>query len=169
MATSCPATLLLFWTLAVVVTVLCTHGCPLGLGTAAWLHYGNREKILSSGKTLSYKRLFKDSLRALQKCCEPDSNLGSCCKASPYMVSAITQCHPHQTPQPLMFTCVGGDAFMPTAVMTAFLVVGTVTVIGAELRTHSCSPSPARTHSWLPFGNTQRVSSSQILKIILAK
>ena len=55
-----------------------------------------------------------------------------------------------------MFTFEGGAALMPTAVRTAFLLVGTVAVMGAHLHTQllwDFIPFPARTHSWLFFGN----------------
>ena len=52
-----------------------------------------------------------------------------------------------------MFTFEGGAALMPTAVRTAFFIVGTVAVKGAGL--HTWSPSRARTLSWLLFGNTR--------------
>lgn len=123
---SCPAALLLAWTLPIMVAVLSTHRGSLGQSAATWLHW--HDKNTNSHQVFMIRR----------------------------NINVITQTRQEEFDRfGWYLTCVWCNAFMSTSIVAAFLIIGAVTVIRAELSTQPCTPAPARTHSWLGWGERE--------------
>lgn len=164
-ATCGPAALLLFGTLTIVIAILSTHRGPFRNRASTRLHCTTNQiiRLVISTRCVSMHNCVRmqgitavefTSNFILMFHISPCAFIYTCMDArlvTFFWISVLLVILKAD-----WFTCIRGDALVATAVVAAFLFVGTVAVFNAVLGTHSWTPLPARTESRFNCGTCRK-------------